>query len=194
MPNTPNYGWPYPASSAVPGLMWKFLEDLAKAIDTQLASIEATLTAAVTPLPLGVIARGRRGSDNTSITTEQGILRLDDVPIVAGRLYRVSAQFSVNNQTVRVIPNLRYTTDGSTPSTSSTLLEEAVFNSTAVSTTGGTARVVGYYTPGSNQTFSVLLTAQSSGVAVTVFGANDEHCDLVIEDCGVDPGDTGSDV
>lgn len=194
MPATPNFGWPYPASSAIPGLMWKAIEDLAKAIDARMAADLTALAGDIDPRPLGVIARGRRGSDKTTITSESGVLRLDDIPIIAGRLYRVWGQFSVNNQTVRVIPTLRYTTDGSTPTTGSTVMEEAVFNSTAVASTGGTARVSGLYTPGSNQTLSVLLTAQSSGAAITVFGASNEHCDLIIEDCGIDPGDTGTDV
>jgi hypothetical protein len=193
MPLTPNYGWFYPASTERPGLMWWFLERLAVAADAQVAAIDAASSGAVAGLPKGILARGRRGADNTGITTEEGVLRLDDIPILAGRLYRIVGKGSVNAVTTRVIANLRYTTDGSTPTTGSTLLEEHVFNAVAVTSTGGSWRVEGYYVPGSNQTLSVLLSV-SAGSAVTVFGTNEERCELFIEDCGADPGDTGADV
>ena len=39
---------------------------------------------------LGVIARGTRTTSSTGTTTEAGVMRLDDIPVFAGRLYRVS--------------------------------------------------------------------------------------------------------
>jgi hypothetical protein len=149
--------------------------------------------------PGRVIARGRRTSSPTQITAETGVLRIDDVPITGGRLYwigtgPVGLDVAVAGDTVRI--SLRYTTNGATPTTASTLL---TFAQADVADAGAsTSLPVGaFYAPPADQTLSVLLTHSRSAGAGGVVGAvagTDFPIDLYIVDCGVDPGDTGTDI
>lgn len=150
------------------------------------------------PLPLGILARGNRNTSSTTTTTEQGVLRLDDIPVYAGRTYRVwtSPLFldtSVANDVIRAL--VRYTTDGSTPTTSSSVLSfvqaraEDVTDQYAIPFTCD-------YSPSADQLLSVLLTvARRSGTGnVSIIGATSGPINLVVEDIGMDPGDTGVDI
>lgn len=152
----------------------------------------------VSPGPLGVIARGNRQTDKTGVTSEAGVLRLDDISIKSGRLYRVyTNQMLVGAGSGDVIAlRLRYTTDGSTPTTSSTVLRYVQIPEPAGTPTL-TLSIGAFYAPGSDQTLSVLLTAlRVAGTAanVTITGNADNPIELCIEDMGVDPTDTGTDV
>lgn len=149
------------------------------------------------PLPLGVLARARRETSSTTTTTEVGVLRLDDVLVYLGRSYRVSwaalGDSSVANDVIQA--NARYTTDGSTPTTSSTIMQLTtdlqVNASTSVSLNG---EVV--YTPTADETLSVLLSAQrTAGTgSVGLIGSATFPIQLVVEDVGPDVTDTGVDV
>lgn len=136
------------------------------------------------------IARTRRTSNKMGITTESPLLRIDNILTTEGSLYRVEGRVSVTNVTTQIVARLRYSTAG-VATTGSTALEESVGNSvnSGLNSAGGTLYVIGYYTAGSAP-LSVLLSLQA-GVAVEVFGTNDEHCELVVTKVGVDPGLTG---
>ena len=149
-------------------------------------------------LPLGIIARGNRTTSSTTTTTEVGVLRLDDIPIYTGRTYRIwttplQLDTSVANDVIRA--NLRITTDGSTPSTSSTVLTWA--QSRADDATNPYTHVISVdYSPAADELLSILLTvARTSGTGnVSILAASTAPINLVVEDIGTDPTDTGTDI
>lgn len=148
-----------------------------------------------------VIARGRRTttSTGTSGTTELGVIRLDDVPITSGRLYTITwrgdPDSTIDTDVISV--RCRYTTDGSTPSTSSTILPGSERRQPAFASVTNGQQHSALYIPSSNETFSVLLTQRrvSGTGSVTLFAnGTDFITDIWITDGGVDPGDTGVDI
>jgi hypothetical protein len=141
---------------------------------------------------------GNRQTSSSTTTTEVGVLRLDDCPVLAGRFYRINAgtlllTATVANDVTRA--SLRITTDGSTPTTASTLIALAQdrVDNTSFPPTQALSVI---FAPGSDQTLSVLLTAArvagtgSSGIG----GASTNPIELYIEDLGTSPGDTGTDI
>lgn len=144
------------------------------------------------------IGRGRRLSNSSSTTTEIGVLELDDIPIKAGRLYKVETSSlllvtSVANDTV--VARLRTTTDGSTPGVASTLLTQSA-ERIEVTGNGGYAHVVGTYAPAVDETLSVLLSvARVSGTgSVSMNFSSAVPIEVWVMDMGEDPGDTGVDI
>lgn len=157
-----------------------------------------TLTAGMLNLATTrIIAYGQRLSSTTPTGSEHGVLRLDDVPVIGGRLYRIKGKgqgdVATNGDTIRW--NLRYTEDGSTPTTASTILEldQGDVPDAAISETNFVERL---YAPASSLNFSVLLTiARPVGVSnFSAVGAVDQTIELTIEDLGEDPGDTGTEI
>lgn len=149
-------------------------------------------------LPLGILARGNRTTSSTTTTTEQSVLRLDDIPMYLGRAYKIwtsplQLDTTVANDVVRA--NLRITTDGSTPTTSSTVLSWSQTRADDA-TNPNTASINIDYTPTADELFSVLLTvARTSGTGnVSILAAATAPINLVVEDIGLDPTDTGTDL
>ncbi len=148
-----------------------------------------------------IVARGRRITNSSTTTTEIGVLRLDDIPLKGGRLYWVgtnSVGVDTGNTGDTARLNLRYTTDGSTPSTSSTVLTMGQAKPVDIAV-AESIHVDALYAPGSDETFSVLLSVQraaGSGAAVGVTAGTGQPgpIDLYIVDLGEDPGDTGTDI
>jgi hypothetical protein len=103
------------------------------------------------------------------------------------RHYEVRAQASFNNVSTRVIFRIRYTIDGTAPTLSSPIMEEAVFQTTAVGTTGGTGRIKGKFEPSSDVLFRSILTLQA-GAAITALGTSSlQHMTLDVVDLGMGP-------
>lgn len=161
----------------------------------------AELTLAMKPGQ--VVGRARRITDSSASTstTRVAVLRLDGIAITAGRIYEISApNLNIDGATNSddYVVDILYTTDGSTPTTSSALLPgssceiiqpDAARNITAhISTT---------YTPASNETLSLLLCLRhGSGTSSAVIKADGSfrHIEMLVIDRGVDPGDSGVDV
>ncbi len=149
-----------------------------------------------------LLARARRTTNSTATTstTEVGVLRLDDIPLRQGRNYEIRwvANFDVNTAADALRGLLRYTTDGSTPSTSSTILPGS--GGESVSANIGVAEhmdVTTDYTPAADEIFSCLLTVRHAvGTSSSVMQAdsNTFHTQIYITDNGDDPGDTGTDI
>lgn len=152
------------------------------------------------PNSLGVIARGNRTSDKTYSGTEVGVLRLDDIPLLAGRAYAIttsSLRLQLATAGNTALTQLRYTTDGSTPDpTASTILQAADVNADSAFMPANNATLTGYYFPVSDTTFSVVLTLSRSGGAgnITMSGSATRPIDLMIIDLGPAPSDTGTDI
>lgn len=145
-----------------------------------------------------LIARGRRETNSTTTTSEVGVLRLDDIPILAGRTYIIdTSSLSMDGNTANDIlrATIRYTTDGTTPTTSSTILvlaQELQANASFSVFCNPRAS----YTPAGNETLSLLLTvARATGAGtVGMVGSATNPIELFVIDMGEDVGDTGTDI
>jgi hypothetical protein len=153
----------------------------------------------VSPLPQGVIARGNRTSNSTATsgTTEQGVLRVDSIPVYAGRLYRIWTgpiiiDGSVANDAVRMV--VRASTSGSATTASTQLaIAQGVVSNIALPEC---FEIDIPYAPASDGTLSVLMSiVRQSGTGVfQALGASTIPINLVVSDEGLDPGDTGTDI
>jgi hypothetical protein len=108
-------------------------------------------------MPRGVIAWFPRPTQKSGFSAETAVLRIDDVPIFAGRKYEIKTQdeLIVDSTTATDVigVRLRYTTDGSTPGTASTLLAQTVLNVQRSAPCGE------FYRPAVDEMLSVVLTA-----------------------------------
>lgn len=150
------------------------------------------------PLPLGILARGNRTTSSSTTTTEIGVLRLDDIPIYTGRTYRIwtsplRMDTSVANDVARAI--IRITTDGSTPTTSSAQICAAQTILPDIAS-GQSVEISMDYSPAADELLSVLLSVsrQSGTGNISIVGGTGIPIDLMVEDIGLDPGDTGVDI
>lgn len=149
-----------------------------------------------------LVAYGERVTDSTGAAAAQSVLRLDDIPTTAARRYRISCNNLLMTSSVAAdVPSARlaYTTDGTSPTTASTLF--AIANGAAVPTAGTTNGVAGSlsrdYTSAAGEALSVLLyTTRLSGTGLVKLlaasGAN--PITLTVEDLGPDTGDIGTEL
>jgi hypothetical protein len=145
-----------------------------------------------------IIARARRTTTSTTTTTEVGVLRLDDIPIKANRTYHIitsSLQVTSSGATDGLSANMRYTTDGSTPTTSSTILNYSR-DGQDNSTTGMSQVVSVSYTPTVDETLSLLLSIQrvSGSGNAQISGSATNPIEILVIDLGPDVTDTGVDI
>lgn len=149
------------------------------------------------------IGRARRITDSSTSTgtTRIPVLRLDDVPIYAGRLYVIrTGVLQVDGATANDVglAELMYTTDGSTPTITSSILvggSAQVIQPNAAS--NADAIIATTYTPAADETLSLLLTFRHD-VGTGAMGLKADAGGRIIEfgvyDSGEDPGDTGVDL
>ncbi len=147
-------------------------------------------------LPAGVLARGRRITSSGAIAgTEIGLLRLDNIPVYAGRLYRISTNgLNLDSDTANtdiLAARIRVNTSG-VATTSSTIvgfMRNWIDNQNQSNVTPLNV----YYMPSADGTASFLLSAiRQAGAGIDIlFASAAEPCDLVVVDEGLDPGDTG---
>jgi len=150
-----------------------------------------------------LIGRARHASSNSTgsaSTTLVPFLRLDDIPITAGRAYHIltsnmNVDASVADDVAQI--TITYTTDGSTPTIASSVMP------------GGTGKALirnishpelilisTVYVPSGNETLSLLLSlARATGTGtVLALGTSPDVLEVKVFDAGVDPGDTGVDL
>lgn len=148
-----------------------------------------------------ILNRGRRLTTSGGSTgTAVAVLRLDDIPIVGGYLYGIrtsplALQCTSTGASCRA--QIHYTTDGTTPTTSSTVMPGAVTQSISGAVSQSTnSPILGLYSPGSDETLSLLLSViRSAGAGtVTIFADATNTIDMWVEQLGLDPGDTGVDL
>jgi hypothetical protein len=123
---------------------------------------------------------------------------LDDVPILAGRSYRIKANTLQVRGSVAldgILSSIRYTTNGATPATTSPVMPGAQ-NYHRVATNGSafTVHIETGYEPAGNETLSILLSAiRSAGAGnVDIFCDASAVLEISIEDVGVAVGNTGT--
>jgi len=154
----------------------------------------------VSARPIGTVRRYRRttASSAASSATLVGVLMTEDLSIVGGRLYRIGYQLHFDGTVAddQGRAELRYTTDGATPTTSSAVLvgsgSEAVIRTTG---TRETRNAETYYAPAADETLSLLLaiSRQAGSGNITAFAdASQFVTEIWVEDMGTDPGSSGS--
>lgn len=150
---------------------------------------------------LGVIARGIRTTNSTGTTTEVGVLRIDDIPVFEGRLYRVALATScIYGSTAAndlLEGRLYYSLTGAA------VVGTNMFGTLSIETrTAGGAQysdgtttflpspvATGAGTGTLSVLFSVLRTVGAGTVSIPANTTYPVH--MIVEDLGVDPGDTG---
>lgn len=204
MPNTPNRTYPYPVRGDQPGLGWRDMERLALAIDTDVATVVATaaaLATTVAALPRGIIKRAQRTTaSSTTTAADAGVLRLDSISLLTGRQYRIwttplHMDSSVSNDEIRC--RLRYSTVG-TATTASTIMPGATIHTRQTDANVSDDRPIStLYTPGGNETMSILLcVGRIAGTGnVSIDNSDtDDTIEIVVEDIGLAVTDTGVDI
>ncbi|MER5671178.1 hypothetical protein [Pseudonocardia alni] len=153
---------------------------------------------ALDPMPRGLVARRQRTSNTglSTSTTPAGIMWVR-CNVYAGRSYRVRSDGIALAGAASVVSGHRfnYTTDGSTPTTSSTALETGYWHF-AVSSQSSSWFHTGLYLPTTDHTFSVLLSfwrVTGSG-SVTYQGSTASPMGMIVEDLGIAPAVTGADI
>jgi len=145
-----------------------------------------------------VVARARRTTAKTPITTESGFLRLDDIPVISGRTYEIctsplTLDSSVDNEVgvarIRAVQSASVGTPATTSSTQLGQMRE--FQDANANADLNTIQV--YYYPVADGFLSVLLSAARITALGTFqfFASATEPCDLIVRQLGTDPGDTG---
>jgi hypothetical protein len=145
---------------------------------------------------LGIKALGRRQTTPAATTTIMGVLRLDDIPYVANRAYEVqmNPQMTGSITADSMHATIRYTTDGSTPTTASPILPGAsIVSKVVVGTAGETRSVSAIHEAASDQTLSLLACiARISGTGnVTVAADATSEFTVSVIDVGKAVGNTG---
>lgn len=155
-------------------------------------------------LPRGIVGRHVRTTNGTATSattaaTAQPYMRITGIPILANRLYRIAAyNLGVFGSGYgRAQAGIYITTNNTTPTTSSSVIKQAAME---MSNTGfvESLSMEAHYSPAANQTLGVLLAywyvdpPPAGVITVTGYAAADWPVDLVVEDLGVDPGATGT--
>lgn len=146
----------------------------------------------------GIIARANRTTNSTGFTTsETSVVRLDSVLIKANRLYVVHTNaiqmFStVSGDTIKV--NIRYTTDSTSATTSSTVLITGYERAHVAGSAGGGMMTLydDLAVATADYRLSVLLTGtRNTGTGTCNLLANIK---MFVSAFGDDPGDAGFDL
>lgn len=145
-----------------------------------------------------ILGRGTRlTTSNVSTGTEVEVLRIDGVPTIAGRLYRVYCttgmifKSTVAGDTMEA--RLRYATGGESATITSTVIafkaETARTASGSQATDGINALLV---SPGDGVMSVLLSIVRTGGTGSCSFDAGANYpIQVAVEDIGVDPGNTG---
>lgn len=149
-------------------------------------------------LPGNVIKRGSRPTTSTAASGAQGVLRVDSIALKAGRRYLIRTNTLIIRSTVandRGTARLSMSTSG-TATTGSTLYAAANTPNIDSTVDGAELKPGFFYTPAIDETASVLLwTQRLSGTGnITLAVTGGITIDLEVIDCGVDPGDSGTDI
>jgi hypothetical protein len=148
-----------------------------------------------------VLARRRRFTEKSGITTESGYLRLDDIPVIGGCAYRTSTSgltldSTADNEVMLARLRGEQSTSTGTPATASSTIITQLRNQAVANAQPDIVPMNGFWYPSASGFLSVILT----GTRVTslgtfrIYASATEPCELVVELVGTDPGDTGTDL
>lgn len=146
-----------------------------------------------------MIARGNRLTDSTAASAAQGVLRIDNIPIIADRSYTVMtnallmiATVANDSGTVRI----SYVENGTAATTDSTITGyNSKTNLIVSANANGVGPLVGRITAVSSGTMSVLLwTQRMTGTGTVRLSSAFGGIQIMVYDGGSEPGDTGIDI
>jgi hypothetical protein len=141
--------------------------------------------------PQGLVAWATRSTDTgTTGSADMGVLRLDSVSLRAGRQYKIwttplHLDGGTNNDEIRA--RVRYNTSGAA-STSSTILPGSTVHVRQADTNVSESQTIStQYTPGADQTMSLLLCIGriAGGSSMRIWNSDGDHtASLFVEDIG----------
>lgn len=150
------------------------------------------------------IGRARRVTNSNTVTAASpfvAVLRLDDIPLLGGRQYTiVSSPLNLDTSQNSNVgqATLTYTTDGSTPTVSSTILPGSVVKSMIPDGNQPEEVIINTtYIPAADETLSLLLCIArqvGTGAIMIVADGTNTITEIRVIDQGEDPGDTGVDL
>jgi len=152
----------------------------------------------------GVVARGNRTTTSNASSADDDdvpVLRVSNVLLRAGRLYEIwtcplGLDSSSNNDEIGA--RIRYTTNATDATDTSTILPGSNIQTRQTDTNVAEHKVIQAVLPGADVTASFLLVVRRiagvGGAQIFVDATKGDAIDLVIEDIGSDPGDTGTDL
>lgn len=202
MPATPVYALRYPALADAPNGPQGF-QNLAEDVEAQIVSVDADLATLDTRLDTHdgygrtVVARNRRTTNLVS-NGSGSIYRVLStiVSVTAGRTYHVWAQGECDTGVTPATsePQLRYTTNNTEPTVTSTILAQQVIDHRLVGVPS-LLHIDGLFICTASGTFRVALCHQraidAAGPVAIIASAN-RPCDLVVEDVGLTVSTTGT--
>jgi len=149
--------------------------------------------------PAGIIAIAQRTTSSTPASGAQGVLRLDNVKIYAGRDYMFrTSSLAVFSTVAGDTGAIRFTYElgGTTATTGSTVY--GIWNTSAIATTAnGTGAIINVrFTSTTTTTLSLLLITQRvSGTGnISIFAGGTLPCQIMVEDLGPTVTDTGTSI
>ena len=148
-----------------------------------------------------VVARHRRTTAKTPITTESGFIRLDDIPVLNGYVYEITtspltldstAAAEVGAARIRAVQD---TVTGTLATITSTQLGQ-IREYQDDATNADLNILTVYYFPSADGFLSVLLSAIRITAIGTFqfFASATEPCDLIVRQLGTDPGSNGTEL
>lgn len=143
----------------------------------------------------GIIARGRRSSATGNITTtETGVLRLDNVPVVSGRAYKVVTNgINMDTDTSNDVGTVRFRVNTAGTATTSSTLINSFRNTIDNNSQSNVISAIGMFIAGATGNASILLSLirQAGSGNLIIFCDATNYLDMWVEDMGVAPSDTG---
>ena len=145
---------------------------------------------------------GRRitTSPLSASTADVAVLRCDDYPLLAGHRYRIfSSPLALDSSAANdeIQARIRYTTDGSTPTTASPILPGSSVALRQVDPSVPEHRtIVTTYAPAADELISMLLCVRRIAGAgnASIFADGTDIIEISVDHIGEDPGDTGTDL
>lgn len=143
----------------------------------------------------GIIARARRTSSTGNITTtETGVLRLDSVPVVSGRAYKIVTNgINMDTDTSNDVGTVRFRVNTAGTATTSSTLINSFRNTIDNNSQSNVVSAIGMFIAGStgNASFLMSLVRQAGSGNLIIFCDATNYLDMWVEDMGVAPSDTG---
>lgn len=165
--------------------LWEHFEDLAESIDADVELVDRK----------GIVAWvARTTPTGLFTTTETGVVRIDNIPVYAGRAYEIATSGANLDTTVDndvAAARIRISTSGAA-TTASTQIGQ-MRNTADNNFYSNVIPMQCFYFPGSDQTLSVLLSAVrlSGSGNISFFCSGVEILHLVVRDIGPAPAASG---
>jgi hypothetical protein len=186
MPQTPIYAFPYQGPNDPPHGP-NLGQLLAQALETKIAAMDTARAA----LPRGIVKWALRTTATAATAAaDLGVLRLDDIPLLTGRQYRIwtpplHMDSTATNDEIRA--RLRFSLVGAATIASAVLPGATVHVRQTDGNVSDDKSIATPYTPAGNENMSLILCVGKIAGAGNVSLNNsdaDHHIAVVVEDIG----------